>query len=296
MVDSTALQILVPIGSAVLGFVSSYSLERIRRRREPTHRISWEATTERAVIDAPPDVRSGIAISYNGSPVVDLAAVTCRISNTGNRVVKHQFVRFEFSPGSQILSSRLDPAPPRELSAVRVGDREIGSWEAVYEIGHFEKGQDVTVKILASGRNLEDWKIYSFNDAGDVEFQRRDVSRRRQDEEHVIPFFSYLIAMLVFASVFAPIAGVEFGGYLLGFCELILAILVANHVIPAVRWLRDTIANRSSRSGMNNMIQGGRYGYVYQFGDVAGHVTLAAPSKPDEDGEEGEGEEEEELA
>lgn len=285
-VDSTTLQIAIPAGTLVVGFASSYILERIKARREPSHRISWEATTERGIIETHPDLRGSVTVSYKGEKVDDLTAVSCRVSNTGNRVVKNELVRFEFPVGCKVLDAQLDPVPQREMSVIRQRDREADQREVVYSIGHLERLQEITIKLLASGRNAPDWMIYAFNDVGDVDFQRRDVSRQRKDKEHVAPFLTYLVLMLLSYLIIGPLTSDWIVSSGLAVLELIMAILISGHLIPMARWVRDSFSK--SESDNKNSITGiwGNGRAVQISGNMSGDIHVQPRLDSGEAGEE----------
>lgn len=284
--DSTTLQIAVPAGTLVVGFASSYVLERIKARREPSHRISWEATTERGIIETHPDLRESVTVSYNGQQVDDLTAVSCRVSNTGNRVIKNQLVRFEFPIDCRVLDAQLDPIPQREISVVRQQDRETDQREIIYVIGHLERQQEITIKLLASGRSAPDWAIYAFNEAGDVEFQRRDVSRQRKDQEHVAPFLTYLFIMLLVYLVVGPLSSDWLVASGMALVELILSIPISGHFVPMARWVRDSFS-KSDSSAKNSIAGiGGNARALQISGDMRGHIYVQPDPGSGEVGEE----------
>ncbi len=273
--DSTTLQIGIAAGSALLGFASSYTLERIKRRREPNRQISWDANTEQGIVETHPDLRQSIDIRYKGSPVSSLTAVTCRITNTGNMVVKNQQVRFAFPVGTTLLDASLDPVPQREIGAIREVDQEMAPLEAIYKISHLERGQDVVVKLLATGKEASNWQVFPFNEDGDVDFQERDNSRRREDKEHVVPFLTILTAMILFGFIATPLASNILLTYILSLVELTLAILLSSHVLSMARWIRDTLSGDHPPFG--NSVHSGEGAILQVGGNVSGDIHFARP-------------------
>ena len=282
--DASTLQILIALGSALLGFAFSYALERIKRRREPNRQISWDAATEQGIIETHPDLREKIDVTYNGLKVDGLTAVTCRLTNTGNRVVKNQEVRFTFPAGVKLLDASLDPVPQREIGVTRITAKEA-PMEAIYRIDHLEKGQDVIVKLLATGKEASDWKLFPFNQDGDVDFQQRDNIRRREEKEHVVPFLTILTVMIIFEAIAAPLASKTPFAYIPPIVELALAALLSSHVLPMARWIRDTFSSYDNSHSLVNTVRGGEYFVLAHT--ITGGVLFGTREKGDSDESDG---------
>lgn len=235
-------QVALSAVSAFFGFACSYALGRIGARRDPRKEISWEAVLDRGVLAVGPEIRENVNIHYKGENVKDLAALTFRITNTGNRVVKNEEVRFAFSSGSRILDAYFEPTPEPELRAAFVDSSSEAALERKISIGHLEATQEVTARLIVAGQGDPEYKVHGFNEEGDVKFQRRDASRINQEQDHVVPFIVTLIFLIVLPPILESFFGLtvlsEFSNVLTNVIRLILFIFIAPHILPVARLVR----------------------------------------------------------
>jgi hypothetical protein len=96
------------------------------------------------------------------------------IENTGNRVVKNQFIRFEFPAGSQILNFFLSQSP-NELGVKLDDDGKLSANEKKYVVSHLRGGLKVGLRFIIAGVYGAP-KINPFNQEGDVKFVSRAVT------------------------------------------------------------------------------------------------------------------------
>lgn len=191
-------KIALALIGGVIGFLASYFLDRIKAHREPRRRISWDATTQRALIEVSPGIRSKVRVLYEESEVTKLTHLRCTVVNSGNRVIKDHQVRFPMPNGARLLEEYLDPPPDPELGVELLGKDTIdGATQCRYHIAHLERNESITFNFVTAGGEFRDWRPRSFNKEGDVEFQRRDASFDKEDQEHVPPFL--LISFLAVA-------------------------------------------------------------------------------------------------
>lgn len=193
--------------TAILGFIAAVITQRFQDRRSPRKGISWDVTIERPA-SLKKDDHNRIGISYNGRPVADLVQVRVLIENTGNTVVKNEYLRFELPSQATLLEMSPDPTPEPELGVEEVDEppfsrplRPIDSQpDRIYRIGHFEAGQIVSFLIVTDGGAWNTWDdIHPYNEDGGVPFQQRDIARAREDAEEVLPFIRMVTAFLLLA-------------------------------------------------------------------------------------------------
>jgi len=193
------------IFTAILGFIAAVITQRFQDRRSPRKGISWDVTIERPA-SLKKDDHNRIGISYNGRPVADLVQVRVRIENTGNTVVKNEYLRFELPSQAMLLEMSPDPTPEPELGVEEVDEppfsrppRPIGGEpDHIYRIGHLEAGQIVSFLIVTDGGAWKTWDdIHPYNEDGGVPFQQRDIARAREDAEEVLPFIRMTTAFLL---------------------------------------------------------------------------------------------------
>ncbi|MFR9778111.1 hypothetical protein ACL02O_18915 [Micromonospora sp. MS34] len=242
--DSLTGNLALTVIGAIIGVLGAYLVERLKARREPMRRLSWDVEVERALIEVQPDIRSHVKILYHGQPVEDLTHVRCRVTNTGNRVVKHHDLRFTFPAGARLLEAYLAPAPEPELGVTLVGESHEPRAERRYRIAHLERGESVTYNFVTAGGDFRDWRPRSHNDEGDVAFQRRGVEVARADEEHVTPF---LLILVIYYLAGALVRTAPFGYFtdlLMLTVHLAAIVALAPHLLPMIRVVQRLLTRR----------------------------------------------------
>jgi hypothetical protein len=183
--------------TAICGFIFAVILQRIQDRRAPRKAISWDAEIERPA-RLKKDENNRIGISYSGTPVQDLFQVKIRVENTGNTVVKNEYVRFKMPDEAKILEISPYPTPEQELGVSEDDSLVLGPRERRYKIGHLEAGQNVSFLIVTDGGAWAAWQdIHPYNEEGNVLFEQRDIARAKEDAEEVQPFIRNLAAFLL---------------------------------------------------------------------------------------------------
>ncbi|MDQ0749653.1 hypothetical protein QF034_003884 [Streptomyces africanus] len=229
--------LVVAVVGTVIGVLGTVAIERMRLRREPTKRLSWDAEVHNAMVSANETIRRQLQLIYNGHPIQGLSSVAFRIENTGNRVVKNEHLRFSFPAGAQIIEAVPTSAPEREMGVVRRSDLEQDRNEAVFTIGQLERGQSVALRLSVSARDITGWKVVAHNDEGDVEFHERSAARRREDREHVPAFFTLAFLLFTVPPLCALLGDAgELAALVLGAAFLAG---IAPHIAPTGRALRD---------------------------------------------------------
>ncbi|MEU7172952.1 MULTISPECIES: hypothetical protein [Micromonospora] len=196
-------KLLLAVFTAAIGFLFALAIERIKSRKALRRQLSWDVR----VVDQLPQVRKGggvgkITVSYGNVEVENLTHVILSFENTGNSVIKNQYVRFRFPEEAKILEIALDPEPEPELGVTEVDEGKTSPSDRRYLIGHLEAGQNIRYRVISDGGKWHDWAgVHPFNEEGGVDFQRRDAVRAREDEEEVAPFVRSLITIITFLSL-----------------------------------------------------------------------------------------------
>lgn len=223
--------------TAICGFIVALIAQRIQDRRAPRKAVSWDAEIERpARLERDQD---RIGISYNGIPVQDLFQVRIRIENTGNILVKNEYIRFRMPTEAKLLEMAPDPVPEQELDVSRDQNPSLGQAERRYRIGHLEAGQSVGFLIVTDGGAWATWHdIHPYNEEGNVLFQRRDIARAKEDAEEVQPFIRNLAAFLLLA-ILVPISPSPVSYALTGLALIpcIFIFLAAPRIMRVIRQL-----------------------------------------------------------
>ena len=240
-------QILYLLASAIFGAAALYVATRLSTRQDrPLKRLSWEADTDSALVAVGPQIRDNVSVSYNGVIVSGLVAIRCRVLNTGNQLVKDEHLRFSFPEGTTVIEAGFAPSPEPELKCSEEPADPGKLTERSFTLGHLEVGQEVSFELVAAGPQAGNWKVHPFNETGGVVFQQREVSRIRDEQEHLRPFVVITTSLIIFSIL---IRGVEATGVfdfgfvavagLLG--QVLLVVFLTPHIMPMARLLRRLI-------------------------------------------------------
>ncbi|MFD6939701.1 hypothetical protein ACFWAP_26580 [Streptomyces goshikiensis] len=231
--------LVIALAGGIVGVLGAMAIERMKSRREATKRLSWDADTRTAVVSTDETIRPLLQLSYNGITVEDLSSVEFRVENTGNRVVQEQQLRFRFPDGTQVLDAAVSSRPEQEMGVARHPEREESAREAVFAIGHLERGQFVAFRLLASGRDAGNWDVIPHNASGDVDFHERSADRRRDDREHVPAFLALAFLLFTVPPLFTLLGSIgEFAALIVSIAFLAS---IAPHLAPTARTLRDFV-------------------------------------------------------
>lgn len=241
--------LIVAAVGAVIGVLGTVAIERVKMRREPTRRLSWDAEVHNAMVSTDETIRQRLQLSYGGLPIEGLSSVEFQIENTGNRVVKDEYLRFSFPPGVEVIDAVPTSAPEREMGVARRPDREQSRGEAVFAIGHLERGQTVALRLSVSGQNIEGWKVVAHNDEGDVEFHERSAARRKEDREHVPAFFRLAFLLFTVPPLFTFLG--DAGDVAAAVLSAAFLISLLPHLAPTGRALRDFLTRPEPSSGVH---------------------------------------------
>ncbi|MGP3926585.1 hypothetical protein [Streptomyces sp. 8N616] len=257
--------LVVALAGGIVGVLGAIAVEHLKSRREATKRLSWDAKTRTALVSTDEAIRPLLQLSYNGIAIEDLSAVEFRVENTGNRVVQQQQLRFRFSEGTQVLDASVSSQPEREMAVARCPEREEAIHEAVFTIGHLERGQTVDFRLLSSGRDAGNWEVIPHNEHGDVEFQERSTARRKDDREHVPAFFSLSFLLFTIPPLFAFLGSI--GQLTAAILSIAFLASLAPHLAPTARALRDFLAPSQMSAALS--VHGDHHSFVQMTGSHA---------------------------
>jgi hypothetical protein len=259
--------------TAICGFIFAVILQRVQDHRAPRKGISWDVEIERpAQLDNDEDNRIGIL--YNGSPVKDLFQVRILVENTGNTLIRNEYVRFRMPSGARLLEMAPDPAPEQELGVSEDESFASGPTERRYKIGHLEAGQSVSFLIVTDGGTWYSWHdIHPYNEEGGVPFQQRDIARAKEDAEEVQPFIRNLAAFLlltILVSITPSPASYAFSALALIPC---ISILIA---APRILRVAQQLMHRNRNSYTVHVAES----KGVQIGDENTQINRYEPSQP----------------
>ncbi|MFG1609550.1 hypothetical protein [Actinoplanes sp. NPDC049265] len=279
-------KLLLAVVTAILGLGAGYLLKQVRDRNDERRQLSWDSEINTRLIEIGTTSKEKVKILYGPSetPVDELASIRLRVTNTGNRAIKNQFLRLRFPDKAKVLEFRPEPKPEPELNVDDVSDFEALAIERRYQIGHLEVGQSVSFLLVADGGDWTRWSsIYPFNEEGDVEFVRRDAARTKEDQEHVSSFCFWFFAFVMLASLMAALPIPPY--YLLPLVPILLvpAAFVLAHLRPVSRLFESLAATflNSRESGESRQAIHSHGERSLAFGRVTGgvHVYPATSSE-----------------
>lgn len=239
--DPFTEKVLVAIVTAILTLIVGYILFQLKERREPRKRLSYDLKTRHGLVAIEESIARYISLTYKGRSADKLTYVRCDIKNTGNTVIKAEFLRFEFSEGSQILDAYTEPLPPREYGVSEIAEPSLKPHERRYQIQHLEKQQQVGFRFVLSDTPEPEPRIVPFNEDGDVEVTAASISRAADDRQRIEHFIYLFVLSLIISQVFSLLPA--FLGIALSFMYGILGIAMLMLLKPFSRAVAMAIVN-----------------------------------------------------
>ncbi|OKI09446.1 hypothetical protein A6A06_01715 [Streptomyces sp. CB02923] len=242
---------VVALVSAIIGAGATLLVHFLKARSEPRKRISWDSSTDPgfAAIDDP-EIRDKLSITYGHVAVKNIFSIRYRISNTGNRVVKGQQIRFSFPEDTQVLEAYLSPTPEPELRVERTS--APSPRDVIYKIGHLERNQDVQFRFVTAGEAANRWEAVPSNEEGDVDVQKRGAAEKKEDRAHVKPF---LISVFLFLAVpytlSSSLIDVPISESLATITRVTFLAYSLFHLSPVARTVRDLLNKADVSPGQN---------------------------------------------
>lgn len=275
LADVLANNYVLAFVAALLGFLFSTLLEWLKHRRSPRKQLSWDLEVDSSLVEIESSMAGQVVVSYGGRPVENLTNVVYRVTNTGTSVIKDQYLRFAFPEQANVLEAYLDPVPEPELGVEDVTGAEKGARDRRWKIGHLEVGQTVSFRFLSDGGAWRGWTgVHPFNAEGGVDFQRRDVARAKADQEHIRPFFVYLVLLLVLPVVF-DLPMIPAADVVQAIVALALIGLLVPHLVPVSRLVERTVVLLFERNdGVHANSLRDVDGNVVQAATITGGVTF----------------------
>jgi hypothetical protein len=168
-------KILIALAGAVFGFISSVALDMIRRRREPRRRLTYSLASTPIALDIGDEaVSQKLELRYGNRSVKALHVVTCRLRNSGNQLIKNQYLRFEFPNNLIVRDCGFTGSPEPELQVVARADspawKQSGETDRVqFKIGHMEPRAEVGMFVVVEGESFTRPLVKGHNEDGTPE-------------------------------------------------------------------------------------------------------------------------------
>ena len=127
-------KVTIAMVSAILSLFGGYLLLLLKERREPKRRLSYDLEVRRGLLGIEESIARFVELTYKGNAASNVAYVRCDVRNTGNTVIKDQYLRFDFEAGSSVLDSYTDPLPPKEFGVEEAPEAEPQAHEKRFRI------------------------------------------------------------------------------------------------------------------------------------------------------------------
>jgi len=201
--------------------------------------LSYDMEVRRGLLGVEEQIATCVSVSYKGRAAENITYVRCDIRNSGNSLVKDQFLRFDFGADAQILDAYTDPAPPIEYGVIETPDAEQSMFQRRFKIGHLEKRQEVGLRFVLSGSQQE-IKIIPFNAEGGVEVIPGSISRAADDRKLVQRFILLYLVLQFLPAVFRWVPGI-FHDFTISVLYLIVFAAMLPLLQPFARVLASTV-------------------------------------------------------
>ena len=173
------------LAAAVLGFTFNVLLDIYKKRSEEVRRLSYtikyrEATKVIKVYeDEDKEVESKISQAY------------FYLENSGDKVLKEQFVRLMSSQGTEITSVGFEPRPEREIDLTK-SSIELNKNEIAYDIGYIKPKQAIGINVTIESKSNIPMGLETFHKSNteDVAFEPQEEIKIRKDRDVVQKFIA----------------------------------------------------------------------------------------------------------
>lgn len=263
-------KIYFAILGVVLGFVSNLLFDNVKRRREARSQLSYTTVTQKGFPQVEQTLQKELTFLYKNKPTKNLLYVLFIIQNTGNREIRNQYIRLEFSNNIEFLDISYEPKPEREMGFEQ-NDDGLEEYEKGYNIGYIKPGQKVGIRFIIEGLENQEIKLNPYhknNDKDTVEFVSGIVTKIR-DERYIVQRFIILSLLLLFlplpfdipiilpfsAPIFSPSYGIYFIRTSITFnLSSFIRVIIILFIIPLIEPFAKIIANTLVSLGLEKQV------------------------------------------
>lgn len=232
-------KITLVIITAILSFLVSYALWQIKKRKEPKRQLSYDLGIKKGLVEVEKDIKDKVTVLYNNQKIEDLYHVSCNVENTGNLVIKNNYIRFEFNQEIEIMEFFFEPKPEREMGVEEDLKTELETCEKRFIIKHLDRNQQVGFHfILASSKEVR-IKLHPFNEEV-VDFVPRSISKVSNQKEQITSFVTlYLLFLLLPSALYiVPFFGTTAADYV----RVAILIIIYPFIKPFAQAIADMIS------------------------------------------------------
>jgi hypothetical protein len=180
--------VIVAVVSGIIGFLANFVIERLKKKSEPRKQISYSKVIKSGIVGKiEKDIEGKIGILYNGKPARNMFYALFDIENTGNKQVKNQEIRFEFTDDSEILDVFYNPQKIEpEMDLKELPESNLGKHQKRFRIGVIKPKEKLGFRFIVQGSKKEslDFKHHPKNDE-DVDFLKIEDKKVADDIEQV---------------------------------------------------------------------------------------------------------------
>jgi len=241
-------KIIVAIVSAILAFIGAILLERYKRKREPKKQISYEKILHKGIVAIDDEISGKTAVLYRDAELKEPYRLSFNFVNSGNSLIKNQYIRFKFPDGCIIVDTYLAPIPEPELGFEEISDLTISAQEKRFKISHFEVGANINLRFILSGSLDRNVEMYPFNEDGGVFIVERSAAQALTDGEKLNKFLWLISLMWILPNFFHFIPIDEISDLGTGILRFGIAIYLVPLIKPVVRIIADRVIKIGSTS------------------------------------------------
>jgi hypothetical protein len=266
--------LIVAFVSAFLGFMASLLVEKYKKRSEPKFQISYLKVVKKGIVEIENDIKSKVSVLYNNCQAQSLYYFLFDIQNTGNRTIKEQEIRFEFSNGAEIIDIFYCPSKPEpEINLEQVQEVGLSNYEKKYKVGYFENGKKIGFRFIVASPNNNDVTMNYFtkNANQDVIFAEKSAVKKASEVENIRDFIFWLIILIVVPSTLENILHLfifrELVPIFTGFIRLSALIIIIQKLENFVKSITEIVSNTQLKKGMSIELDGSKIDYFIIQGD-----------------------------
>jgi hypothetical protein len=244
--EKSIYTILGAVLTLIVTIISNYVNERRKLKFRVRKQLSYEISTKKDLVEVEKEIKDKVKVLYNNKIIENLYYVACDIENSGNTVIKNQYIRFEFPQDTKIIDPFFDPVPEPEIGLQEEKNPELNTYELKYKIGHLECGQQVGYRFILTSENpVVAPKLHPFNEEGDVTLVSKSRSKSYEEKNDIVNFITLYLYMLILPSAFLIFGSA--GDFAANLIRLIILIYIYPFIKPFAKVVGELISGTNDR-------------------------------------------------
>ena len=254
-------KLLVALFSALMTAVIGYWLYRLNKKKDERRTITYTAKIDQSL--RPFEGKLAAAeVRFRGKIVRNLHTARCVLTNSGNRVVRQQELRFFFGDDAEVLEFAPDATPEREwgYEAWPVGGDDPASVRI--KLIYFPPGASITLGFVVAAEDPV-LVLHSRNDESDVVVVEKSSQVATSEREAVRQFVFWGMIYLLLPPLFRlPLSG-PFGDLAAWAVRLAVIGFIAPTVAPLAGIVGRLLVRERDAPGVNVSVQGSTVDKIY---------------------------------